>query len=460
MRWFFNSIGVIVLLLIIFITSMSFISQNYVYNGIQQVLMGRSDELINVFGSTGGSDFLTVSRNYIETFPDKNEMEIMSISTNGYVLVTSTGFAPDYNQAMPDYEAALIADNDFGYWIGNLDSGEKVMAITRVVRNNNDGIEGSIRYIVSMTKADDQIFIIVLGLIVIGLVITLFIVLSGAYFIRSIIAPVSQITNTAHKISRGDFEVRIRAKTNDEIGKLIDAVNEMAEELGNADKMKNDFISSVSHELRTPLTAINGWAETLYSGGLDNNTASKGLSVIMKESQRLSGIVEELLDFSRIQSGRFKLRLKKTDLLAELDEAVFLFTERAKLESKTIIYEESTSLPQITIDPNRIKQVFVNIIDNALKYTQTHGLIKIRSEVDDNYIRVIIEDNGCGIERDHLPHITKKFYKANQLVRGSGIGLAVVNEIIDMHGGALTINSEINEGTTVIIELPLHPEEE
>ncbi|MEG1426519.1 MAG: HAMP domain-containing sensor histidine kinase, partial [Oscillospiraceae bacterium] len=428
-RWLINSLGVIVLILLIFISCLSFAIQSYVYNGIQQALIGRSDELLNVFASSSGSEFNTISRAYIENFPDKNDMEIMSISRAGSVVVTSTGFAPDQRQAMPDYMNALAAENNFGYWIGKLDTGEKVMAITRVVRNSNEVVVGSIRYLVSMEKADAQIGIFVTVLIGVGAVVTLLIIFSGVYFIRSIVTPVKQITTTAKKIARGEFDVRIEKSHEDEIGQLIDTINDMAEELGNTEKMKNDFISSVSHELRTPLTAIKGWAETIGSGGQDRATEEKGMQVIIKEAARLSGIVEELLDFSRIQSGRMSLMLNKIDLLAELDEAVFLFTDRARTERKKLIYEEGTMLSPILGDVNRLRQVFVNILDNALKYTDEGGTVMVVPSEKDGIISVAIADNGCGIPPEHLPNVKKKFYKANQVVRGSGIGLAVADEI-------------------------------
>ncbi|MFI3326375.1 MAG: HAMP domain-containing sensor histidine kinase [Clostridia bacterium] len=454
-RWLVNSLGVIVTLLVIFIVILSFSIQSYIYNGIQQVLIGRSEELINVFSSTSSTDFITVSRSYIEEFPDKNDMEIMSISSGGVVLVSSSGFLPQYSQAMPDYESALSSSNNFGYWIGELETGEKVMAITHVVVDSNNVVEGSIRYLVSLEKADEQIQIIVLGLILIGIVVTALISFSGLYFIRSIVLPVKQITVSAQKISSGDFQVRIEKKQNDEIGMLIDNINLMAEELGNADRMKNDFISSVSHELRTPLTAIKGWAETLQDGQQDKETAEKGISVIINESQRLSGIVEELLDFSRVQSGRLSLIRKKCDLLAELDEAVFMFTQRATAENKELIYQEYDMFSPIMADINRLRQVFVNVIDNALKYTETGGTITITANEEDKFIVVKVQDTGCGIPLEHLAHVKKKFYKANQVVRGSGIGLALADEIMNMHDGSLEVESVEGVGTIVTINMPI-----
>ena len=227
--------------------------------------------------------------------------------------------------------------------------------------------------------------------------------------------------------------------------------------------MKNDFISSVSHELRTPLTAIKGWAETLRVGA-DPVTAEKGMTVIIRESERLSGLVEELLDFSRLQSGRMRLSAARLDILAELDEAVYLFTDRARTEHKDLTYEENTSLSPVYGDRDRLRQVFVNIIDNALKYTESGGSITVSSREEDGFVQVTVSDTGCGIPPEHLPNVKKKFYKANQLVRGSGIGLAVADEIAAMHGGSLHIESQVGMGTVVTVSLPTcgwlqsHPE--
>ena len=227
----------------------------------------------------------------------------------------------------------------------------------------------------------------------------------------------------------------------------------MAGELGTAEQMKNDFISSVSHELRTPLTAIKGWAETLQEGA-DPETAAKGMNVIIRESERLSGLVEELLDFSRLQNNRMRLMVSRLDILAELDEAVYMFTDRARTEEKRLNYEETDTLPPVYGDVDRLRQVFVNIIDNALKYTDTGGTITVSSREEGGWVRVTVADNGCGIPAEHLPNVKKKFYKANQLVRGSGIGLAVADEILRLHGGTLDIDSQEGVGTTVTISLP------
>lgn len=456
-RWMVNTTGVVFFILVVSITTLSLMVQSSTYNGIELSLAGRADELLNWLfinaGQSSSSSFSGIVRDYIEDFQDKNNMEIMALDQNGRVFITSTGFEPDQDQKMPDYEAALRSSSGAGKWVGHLDTGEKAMAITRVVRDENGGLVGSVRYLVSMERADQQISVVILILVAAGLFIMLLLTLSGAYFIRSIVVPVRQLSQSARQIAQGDFGVRIEKAKDDEIGQLVDAINDMAGELGAAEQLKNDFISSVSHELRTPLTAIKGWAETLQEGAGPETTA-KGMNVIIRESERLSGLVEELLDFSRLQNGRLRLIVSRLDILSELDEAVYMFTDRARTEHKQLHYEETTALPPVYGDVDRLRQVFVNIIDNALKYTSPGGTITVSSREDSGWVRVSIRDTGCGIPAEHLPNVKKKFYKANQLVRGSGIGLAVADEIARLHGGSLDIQSQEGVGTMVTFSLP------
>jgi signal transduction histidine kinase len=457
-RWILNSLGIIVLIFVAFIIILSVGVRSYIYNSIQTTLDGRSGELTNVFADYGrrsAEEFSTAARKYVENFPEKENMELMVLNSNGKIIITSVGFAPDQKQPMPDYDAALSDPNGYGTWTGSLSSGEKILAVTRVMHNDDGNTVGAIRYVVSLENADRQVFLMVCILILIGLVIICFVVISSSCFMQSILEPIREISATAKRIAQGDFKARITAPhEEDELGQLCETINDMAQELGTSERLKNDFISSVSHELRTPLTAIQGWAETLQSGGLDQESFNKGMDVIIHESERLSGMVEELLDFSRMQSGRMTLVMDKIDILAELGEAVYMFSERAKNEHKFLLYEEPEMLSPVLGDINRLRQVFVNVIDNALKYTSEGGTVNISATETDGFIQVIISDNGCGIPKKDLPNVKKKFYKANQTVRGSGIGLALADEIMRLHSGSLEIESQEGQGTAVTITIP------
>lgn len=457
-RWLINSMGVIMAILLLIVVIFALFVQSFYYNGIMQTISGRSSEFANMFNKP--DEFISTVRVYVENFPDKELMELMVINSNGDVVITSTGFEPDKEQVMPDYEQAKYEKSEYTTWTGKLNSGENVMALTRMIYGNDDEYVGAVRYIVSLEEADRRIFITISGISLVGLLVLFLIIISSTYFLRSIVKPVREIGDTAKRIAQGDFNARIGKFYDDEIGELCDTINYMAGELGNAEKMKNDFISSVSHELRTPLTAIKGWAETMQMGGsCDAKTMEKGLKIIVNESERLSGIVEELLDFSRIQNNRMVLKMDKIDILAEIDEAIYMLRERALSENKHLIYEEPEILPAVLGDKNRLRQVFINIIDNALKYTPEGGIINIEvSQVEENIV-IKISDNGCGIPARHLSKVKEKFYKANQTQRGSGIGLAVADEIVKLHSGTLDIASTEGVGTVVSISIPILKEE-
>lgn len=455
--WLLNSLSIVAVVLVVLLVALSLAVSGLTYSSIQTTLDARSEELTNVFSEDGRSSpraFSAAARQYVERFPGKESMELMVFNSNGKVINTSLGFAPDEAEPMPDYDAALRSAENYGTWTGKLSSGEKVMAVTRILRNAEGQFVGAIRYIASMRRADRQIFWVICVMGTAGLLVVVLVLLGGRSLSRSILQPIEEIGSTAKRIARGDFDARIETIRDDEIGDLCVTINEMAQELGTAERMKNDFISSVSHELRTPLTAIKGWGETLQGGGLDPESFNKGMDVILHETERLSGMVEELLDFSRMQSGRMRMNMERIDILAELGEAVYMFSERAKNEGKFLVYEEPAMLSPVLGDVNRLRQVFVNILDNALKYTDKGGTINVAASEAEGFIQVIISDSGCGIPPQHLPNVKKKFYKANQTVRGSGIGLALADEIMHLHSGSLEIESTEGVGTAVTITVP------
>ena len=455
-RWLVNTFGVILAIVVFLVVVLSLFMKGYYYNGIHQTLNGRVDELSNVIGHYSREYFDVGARGYVENFSDKESMEMMIINWEGKIVITSTGFPPDNTVDMPDYKIAINKKSEgYGFWQG-IQNDEHIMAVTKIIYDTAGDSVGAIRYCVSLEPADRQIFVMIMFMILVGMSILFFVLLSGAYFVRSIVRPIQEINDVSKRIAQGDFEARLERRNNDEIGELCDSINYMAQELGVSEKLKNDFISSVSHELRTPLTAIKGWAETMKMGDTpDFRTFEKGMSVIIRESERLTGIVEELLDFSRIQSGRMVINMERIDLLAELDDAIYMLRERALNEGKHLIYDEPEFVPPVQGDKNRIRQVFINVIDNALKYTPESGVIGIEVKSDDDNIQIIISDNGCGIPAEHLPKVRDKFYKANQTQRGSGIGLAVVDEIMNLHNGSLDIESTENVGTTVILTFPI-----
>lgn len=459
-RWMMNTLSVVALLLVVANVCVYYFTKQYYYGSAESYVISEANAaemvLIRLYEDLS-TNFSTEVRHIIENFDKKDQMEMMSINRAGEVTLSSSGFSPDKTYYMPDYEKALKSDDGMGVFLGR-DGGENILAVTIVLTTSSSSVS-ALRFVTSLTFVDNQLSGIMLTALIISAVILLVVVLTGLYFVKSICVPLVQISSTAKKLAKGDFSERLPITSNDEIGQLSRAFNEMADGLENAEQIKNDFISSVSHELRTPLTAIKGWGETLNLG-YDPETFTKGMKVITGETQRLERMVEELLDFSRIQSGHFTLQMTTIDVIAELEDALLIYIDKAKKEGITLTYSEPEFLCPVIGDKNRLRQVFINIIDNALKYTETGGEIDILVEKNDSSVVISVADSGVGIAPEDLPKVKQKFYKANSTKHGSGIGLAVADEIVTMHGGLLEVESELGYGTTVTITLPLAPKKE
>ncbi len=456
-RWLINSFGVILVILAGLVIVGSFTVREYYYSLVRQALESRMttlSALMDTYANDSSADFTSEIRSMVANFEEKNRMELMAINGQGMVVITSSGFQSSEKLSTPDYQEALIAPNGTGVHRGEI-NGEHVMSLSRRAPTASEELS-AIRLSVALTAVDKQIWLMILLIASLGLMVVLFVAISSSYFINSIIAPLGAVGNAAKQIAQGDFQAKIEKKHDDEIGDLADVINYMADELANADKVKNDFISSVSHELRTPLTAIKGWGETLRDADAgDKELIQKGMQVIIGETERLSSMVEDLLDFSRMQTGRLSLIMSRMDLVAELSEAVLMFTERAKREGLSLLYDEPEIFLTVIGDKNRLRQVFVNILDNALKYSDRGDTVEVTAKAQGDFAVITIADTGIGISKEDLPNVKAKFFKANSTRRGSGIGLAVADEIINLHGGKLTLDSVEGKGTTVTIQIPL-----
>ena len=429
----------------------------YYYNSAKQYISSRLNMvsgMLSQYYADNPSSFTSEVRSIVENWSDKNRMELMTVSGSGQVSMTSSGFAPTFDVLTQDYYDALESGSS-GTFTGRLPSGEKVIAIS-IVTPDTAGEFSVIRIMASTARIDRHIAsLIIIAAVTFGAILSLM-MFSGMYFVKSIVLPVRQLGATARRYARGDFSVRMPVQSDDEIGELCEIINKMADELSQSEAMRNEFISGVSHELRTPLTAIKGWAETIGSMPDDSETIVKGMRVITSETERLSEMVEELLDFSRMQNGKFTLTKGNVDILAELGDAVLIYTEKAKKEGIELVYAEPEDLPAVYGDRNRLRQVFINVIDNAIKYSEKGGLVTVQAILaDENRIEIEVSDTGCGISPEDLPKIKTKFFRANHNKRGSGIGLAVADEIITMHSGTLEVFSEQGMGTTVVIMLPV-----
>ena len=329
------------------------------------------------------------------------------------------------------------------------------MAVSSPMRYSNGQIIGVLRYVTATRQLDMQILTI--GCFAFGalFVVILAMVIGSNYYMHTILVPLREIIEKAKRITNGSYGIQIQTRYDDEVGELAETINEMSLKISENEKLQTDFISSLSHELRTPLTAITGWSETLLSGDdLDENT-QRGVKIIHREAVRMTEMVVELLDFTRMQDGRMTLNMELADIRSEFEDTVYMYGSRLAQDGITLEYlDNDQDIPEISCDPKRLRQVFLNILDNAAKHGGEGKRIQAVILWEDEEVVVNIRDFGPGIPEDELPLVTKKFYKGSSKARGSGIGLAVCDEIVQLHGGTLTLSNAEGGGTLVSVRIP------
>lgn len=457
-RWVRGSLLITILVLVAAETVFLYFTVTMNYDSVRRALESRVSTIITQLsvGDTQTEEGRGVLlRRMLEQFSEKDKFELMLVNSAGRVAVSTTGAAPVQTETPADLVAALQSEDGMGSAVYRTPMGEKVMAVTSLLPFAAEDLI-AVRIVTSLTLVDDNIGTITAASMAIVMVVILVSIRSGLFFIRSIVLPIGEIEETAARMAKGNLDIRITNKYNDEIGKLADTINHMAGELDKSERMKNEFISSVSHELRTPLTSIKGWIETI---GRVNDPSDpsfhRGVQIIANETDRLYAMVEELLDFSRMQSG-LKLEREVLDLVAEVSDAAIMAQPRVTGEGIRLEYTEPELPMPVYADPRRLRQVFVNILDNAVKYSDAGSTIFIEILSDGVNAYVNITDEGQGIAPEDLENVKVKFYKGRGAVRGSGIGLAVVDEIVTAHGGGVEIQSELGHGTTVTVRLPLY----
>ncbi len=461
-RWMLNSVAVVVVVVIIAVSAFSVsIAANY-YSGIQTGLETKAKtatEFFSTYVTRTYAEYYQSAYNYTESFEDRDKIELQFVSSSGKVLVSTNGLTAGSSPNTPEVDEA-IKTMKMKMWSGkNPSTGERIMAVSSPLIYGDDEVIGIMRFVTSLSLVDKQVVISTLVIAGIGVLVILAILLSNTYFIRSIIVPIKEITAAAKRIADGGYGIQINKNYDDEIGDMVDTINEMSMKISRSEKMQSEFISSISHELRTPLTAITGWGETLMYDDTIGGDAKRGIAIIQKEAGRLTNMVEELLEFTRIEDGRFTLNIEQVDIGAEVEDAIFIYGELLRQDDITLEYDPcDEELPLIPGDAERLKQVFLNVLDNANKYGKSGKRIIVSTLLENidgkEYAVIKIRDFGPGIPEDELPHVKMKFYKGSSKERGSGIGLAVCDEIVRFHNGILDIANAEGGGVEVSIKLP------
>lgn len=398
-----------------------------------------------------GPDYFT---QMLRTF-ELDNTELMILDRSGEVRASTNPFQADKAIQTSDIPQAVAGS--VGKWVGRQPAtGELVMAVSRPLQFQGK-TQYIVRYVTSMEQVNSKLLNLTLLSIGVASAVLALVTLFSVGLANSIVKPINNIRAVSAQMARGRFDARIKGNYKYELGELASTLNYMAEEIVRSNQIKDDFISSISHELRTPLTGIKGWSETLTSGGFDPEETKIGMGIIAKETDRLIGLVEEILDFSKLQQNEMKLVIGEVNLKELLQETMLNVWAKAEQKRIQLKLEDKTE-GQVIIhgDGNRLKQVFLNVVDNAIKFSHEQSWIHlVMSRKEDGTSLVEVIDTGIGISEEYLNKVKDRFFQVNHQGGGTGLGLAISQQLVELHQGQMEIHSELGVGTTVSVTLPL-----
>lgn len=428
----------------------------YYYNNISKELVSRMELSLEIYKrdySDKSLEDLIYEDNDI--FLSNTNAEVQILDKEGNLLLDSIGRLASNPIRTSDVLAA--EKGEIKSWRGeDSQTGESIMSVSGPIKNNSGETMGYLRFISSLEEANSAILKAVISLLIFTLFVALVTTMFSLLISKSIVRPILELTEVANTMLKGNYEEKAKVFEDDEIGELAKTLNAMSDEIINKDRIKNDFISSISHELRTPLTSIKGWAVVLKDAKEDEkDLIEDGLNIIENEADRLAKMVEELLDFSRYISGRITLDKEVFDITQTCLDIYKQMKPRAKSNNIELITELPKESILINADENRIKQLLINLLDNAIKFTSDKGWVKFQMLEENNFVQIMVSDNGMGMTKEELAHVKEKFYKGKHSKSHSGIGLSISDEITKLHNGNLEIFSEENIGTTVKVSLPI-----
>ena len=457
-RWLINTLSMVCALGMVFALGITAYFAAWYYSDIRSDLLLHAQMTAEVFAQHREDDQLALHErciSYVDRFSRNDQLQLQFLDVSGRMIAASEGTLAE-NDFMSSDIIDAVETRGIGFFTGkDPRCGERVMAACCPVMDGDGAVIGVFRHVISTDGANWKITVIAMVCMGFFMLIFAVVLLFRGFYNRNVLQPITEITEKACRIANGSYGVQIQTRYADEVGELAETINELSSKISQNEKMQAEFISQLSHELRTPLTAINGWSETLLADENMDPDTQQGMKIISREAKRLTEMVMDLLDFTRMQDGRMTLHVEQTDIRAEFEDTVFMYGSRLAQEGIELDYiDTDEDIPEIPCDPQRLRQVFLNILDNAAKHGGEGKRIEATMAYEDSSVVVRIRDFGPGIPEDEIPLVKKKFYKGSSKARGTGIGLAVCDEIVQMHGGELILDNAPGGGTIVTVKLP------
>lgn len=288
-------------------------------------------------------------------------------------------------------------------------------------------------------------------------VLVAFVIVS--YFTSRVTRPITNMNNIVMKFSRGDFDARVPVKSSDEVGQLAQSFNLMANELNSLEQSRRSFVANVSHELRSPLTSMRGFLEAMRDGTVPKEEFGVYLDIVTNEATRMAGMINDLLDLARIESGQQQLNIESIDINELIVRTLLTFEQRINEKNIEVDIDFDKDKAFVDADSAQIAHVVRNLVDNAIKFMQRHdGKLFVTTRTLKHDVAITIRDNGVGIAPEDIPHVFDRFYKGEKAhtpsgTASSGLGLSIVKRIIEQHDGDITVKTPKNGGTEFTFRL-------
>lgn len=300
-----------------------------------------------------------------------------------------------------------------------------------------------------------RLYLVRTSLVVGGLSLLLAMLIAW-WIARTLLDPVKRVAAATHRLAAGEYSNRVTVSSNDEVGQLARDFNQLAYTLERNEKMRREFMADVSHELRTPLSVLRGELEAIEDGVRTLDQSS--MKSLQSEVGMLSKLVDDLYELSLADVGALTYRKSECDLNELLDDCVAMFQERCNARHLRLELELPTPSPTVEADPKRLQQLFGNLLENAVRYTDEGGVLRIRAASDGDVVRIDFLDSGPGVDADQLPRLFERFYRGetsrNRASGGAGLGLAICHSIALAHGGSLSADHSPMGGLWLTLRLP------
>lgn len=276
---------------------------------------------------------------------------------------------------------------------------------------------------------------------------------------RKLSNPLLEMEKATRKIAKGDLNTRVSSATKDEIGSLATAINDLAFELHRYRSNRREFFANISHELRTPITYLEGYANALENKLYQTeNEKRQYLKIIQQEASRMSKLVNDLFELSKMEEGKLTLHFEEIDLIEVVENAFLITKIKAQEKGLGLDFNKLYHLPTIYADGLRMEQIVINLIENAIRYTE-QGFIKIKLSNDSNHVKLAVEDTGIGIPEEDIPYLFERFYRVEKSrsreFGGTGLGLAIVKQLVELQNGTILVKSEVGKGTCFELTFPI-----